>query len=53
MGFASMAGSMRHIQVMKMLSELYTELDKLVAKHQVYKVETIGDASMVVGCSLN
>lgn len=48
-GFTSMAGSMRPIQVMKMLNELYTELDKLVEKHKVYKVETIGDAYMVVG----
>ena len=48
-GFTSMAGSMRPIQVMKMLNELYTELDKIVEKHQVYKVETIGDAYMVVG----
>ena len=48
-GFTSMAGSMRPIQVMEMLNELYTELDKLVEKHQVYKVETIGDAYMVVG----
>mmetsp|Transcript_3823 Transcript_3823/g.8537 ORF Transcript_3823/g.8537 Transcript_3823/m.8537 type:complete len:1220 (+) Transcript_3823:92-3751(+) len=48
-GFTSMAGSMRPIQVMKMLNDLYTELDKLVLKHQVYKVETIGDAYMVVG----
>ncbi len=48
-GFTSMAGNMRPIQVMKMLNELYTKLDKLVEKHQVYKVETIGDAYMVVG----
>ena len=48
-GFTSMAGSMRPIQVMKILNELYTELDKLIEKHQVYKVETIGDAYMVVG----
>ena len=48
-GFTSMAGNMRPIQVMKMLNELYMELDKLVEKHQVYKVETIGDAYMVVG----
>jgi len=48
-GFTSMSGSMRPIQVMEMLNELYTELDKLVQKHQIYKVETIGDAYMVVG----
>eukprot|EP00984_Skeletonema_dohrnii_P009306 scaffold3549_cov110-Skeletonema_dohrnii-CCMP3373.AAC.8 len=48
-GFTNMAGNMRPIQVMKMLNELYTELDKLVEKHNVYKVETIGDAYMVVG----
>lgn len=37
-GFTSMAGSMRPVMVMKMLNELYTELDMLVEKHQVYKV---------------
>lgn len=48
-GFTNMAGNMRPLQVMAMLNELYTELDKLVEKHQIYKVETIGDAFMVVG----
>jgi atrial natriuretic peptide receptor A len=48
-GFTSLAGQMRPIQVMKMLNELYTEFDKLVEKHHLYKVETIGDAYMVVG----
>jgi len=48
-GFTSMSGTMRPIQVMKMLNELYTELDKIAEKHKVYKVETIGDAYMVVG----
>lgn len=38
-GFTSMAGKMRPLQVMAMLNELYTELDKLVEKHEVYKVE--------------
>ena len=41
-GFTSMAGDMRPIQVMKMLNELYTEFDKIAEKHGVYKVETIG-----------
>ncbi|EED89210.1 predicted protein [Thalassiosira pseudonana CCMP1335] len=48
-GFTSITGNMNPIQVMKMLNELYTELDKLVEKHQVYKVETVGDSYMVVG----
>jgi len=52
-GFTNMAGNMTPIQVMKMLNELYTELDKLVEKHHVYKVETIGDAYMVVGGAPN
>jgi len=41
-GFTSLCGDMRPIQVMKMLNELYMEFDKIVEKHGVYKVETIG-----------
>jgi len=41
-GFTSIAGEMSPIQVMKMLNELYIEFDKIVEKHGVYKVETIG-----------
>lgn len=44
-----MCGEMKPLQIMKMLNELYMQFDKLVAKHGVYKVETIGDAYMVVG----
>jgi hypothetical protein len=45
-GFTSMAGSMRPLQVMAMLNELYNELDKLVVKHKVYKVE-VSCASLI------
>lgn len=41
-GFTSMCGEMKPIQIMKMLNELYMQFDKLVEKHGVYKVETIG-----------
>ena len=43
------AGEMRPVEVMKMLNALYVEFDKLVERHNCYKVETIGDAYMVVG----
>ena len=48
-GFTSLAGEMSPLQVMRMLNELYSEFDRIVEKHGVYKVETIGDAYMVVG----
>lgn len=47
--FTSMAGDMSPLQVMNMLNDLYIAFDKLVDQHNVYKVETIGDAYMVVG----
>uniref|UniRef100_A0A7S1FMU1 Phosphodiesterase n=1 Tax=Corethron hystrix TaxID=216773 RepID=A0A7S1FMU1_9STRA len=52
-GFTSMAGEMLPNQVMEMLNDLYVELDKITARHGVYKVETIGDAYMVVGGAPN
>ena len=48
-GYTSMAAEMTPMEVMAMLNQLYTEFDRLVAKHRVYKVETIGDAYMVMG----
>ncbi len=41
-GFTSMVSEMRPLQVMKMLNELYSEFDKIVNKHDLYKVETVG-----------
>ena len=47
--FVKMVGSAEPMQVVKMLNELYVKFDKCSARHKVYKVETIGDAYMVVG----
>mmetsp|Transcript_9703 Transcript_9703/g.14565 ORF Transcript_9703/g.14565 Transcript_9703/m.14565 type:complete len:812 (-) Transcript_9703:51-2486(-) len=52
-GFTTLAGELAPIEVMSMLNQLYTEFDKLVEKHDVYKVETIGDAYMVLGGAPN
>ena len=41
-GFTKMASDMGPLNVMKMLNELYSGFDKLVDKHNLYKVETIG-----------
>ena len=48
-GFTTLSGTMSAADVMTMLNELYTEFDRLVKKHKIYKVETIGDAYIVIG----
>jgi len=47
--FTKLSGTMSPLEVMEMLNEIYTEFDQLVRKHGVYKVETIGDAYIVIG----
>ena len=47
--FVKMVGNAEPMQVVKMLNELYVKFDQCSARHKVYKVETIGDAYMVVG----
>ncbi|PIO63686.1 adenylate/guanylate cyclase catalytic domain protein [Teladorsagia circumcincta] len=36
-------------EIVQMLNDLFHRFDRLVAMHQVYKVETVGDSYMTVG----
>ncbi|XP_013400601.1 guanylate cyclase soluble subunit beta-2 [Lingula anatina] len=46
--FTNIAAACAPISIVEMLNELYSRFDALTSKHGVYKVETIGDAYMVV-----
>mmetsp|Transcript_9667 Transcript_9667/g.15976 ORF Transcript_9667/g.15976 Transcript_9667/m.15976 type:complete len:856 (+) Transcript_9667:262-2829(+) len=48
-GFTNICAQVTPIEVVKMLNELYTVMDYCTSHFPLYKVETIGDAYMLVG----
>ena len=47
-GFTDIAATLPPIKISDMLDRLYNRFDKLSRQHEVFKVETIGDAYMAV-----
>eukprot|EP00948_MAST-09A_sp_MAST-9A-sp1_P002963 g2963.t1 len=51
-GFTQLCSKLSPVDISDFLNEVYTNFDKMIQAFQVHKVETIGDAYMVVsGCT--
>ena len=48
-GFTSWSSNKSPVEVVTMLSELFTQFDKLCVRNEVYKVHTIGDCYVAMG----
>jgi adenylate cyclase len=48
-GFTPLSAQMKPLELIDLLNEIFSDFDRLVDKHKVEKIKTIGDAYMVAG----